>query len=225
MDRTDLLALPVVSKRYAAGEPIIENEDGAAHSFGTVVNGFVTCFKVVGAKHRHIVAFAIPGDSIDLPSLLLGRPAAHVEAQQPTEIVWIAHRDILVLCDARPAIARALWLESLIESGISREWAANIGQRRAPWRIAHLLLELHERLTSIGLADGPSFVLPLKQSVIAAAVGLSLVHCNKSFQALKRSTLVHFDGQRRIVFPDIDRLKREVGFDASYLHIGHRFTA
>jgi len=67
---------------------------------------------------------------------------------------------------------------------------ANIGRCEAYERIAHLFCELFMRLKAIGLNDGNSFQMPITQSELADATGLSTVHVNRTMQDLRASGLI-----------------------------------
>ena len=66
-------------------------------------------------------------------------------------------------------------------------------------RIAALLLHLHRRATRLGLgdaADSGAIAFPLTQSHIADALGLSLIHTNRSLRKLHRAGLHHIEAGR-----------------------------
>lgn len=151
-DRAALLDLPGVHKDYASGELIIASEDVPTSGCCVLVDGFASRFKVVNRSCRQIVSFAIPGDAIDPASILFMNASVHAKAHGTTSAAWLAHGDLIALSAERPNIARPLWLDTLIDGMIVREWTANIGQRRAKERIAHLLLELDARFQLIGNA-------------------------------------------------------------------------
>ena len=58
----------------------------------------------------------------------------------------------------------------------------------------HLLLELHHRLRTVGLAEAGRFEMPLTQEVLADALGLSIVHVNRTLQQIRREGLVEIKG-------------------------------
>jgi CRP-like cAMP-binding protein len=53
---------------------------------------------------------------------------------------------------------------------------------------------LHGRLAEIGEARIDSFNLPVKQEVLADALGLSLVHVNRTLQQMRRDRLIDMRG-------------------------------
>ena len=59
-----------------------------------------------------------------------------------------------------------------------------LGGRDAYEGLAHLLLELHGRLASNGLAPGGEFQVPVGQRVLAQVMGFSVAHTNHTLQRM-----------------------------------------
>ncbi|MDB5413317.1 MAG: cyclic nucleotide-binding protein, partial [Rubritepida sp.] len=116
-----------------------------------------------------------------------------------------------------PRITKSMAWQSEVQAAVQREWTVNLGQRGATERMAHLLCELYLRLRLVGLADDDSCELPLTQSDLADAVGLSPVHVNRVLQELRTSGLIGLRG-RILTIPSIDALRDAAMFEASYLH-------
>jgi hypothetical protein len=111
----------------------------------------------------------------------------------------------------------AMWLDTLIDGAIYREWIANVGRRDARSRTAHILCEFALRQESAGLANRSKYDLPLTQEQIADAVGLTPVHVNRTLKALEASGLI--ERQRRsVTIADWEALSRAGDFDPCYLH-------
>lgn len=95
----------------------------------------------------------------------------------------------------------------------------NAGRRTARERLAHLLCEQFARLYAVGLAEsGKPLRIAINQTEIADAMGLSLVHVNKTLKIFKNKQLIG----RNLNFLEIldwEGLKKEAGFDSSYLHL------
>ena len=64
---------------------------------------------------------------------------------------------LLELADRRPAIRMAMWVDTLLDASIFREWVVNVGRRDSRTRIAHLLCELAVRLDKVGLSRDGGF--------------------------------------------------------------------
>ena len=68
-----------------------------------------------------------------------------------------------------------------------------IGRLTAKERVLNLLLELYDRLDAIGLVKENTFRIPLTQEVFADALGLSVVHINRTLQQLRREGMLTVD--------------------------------
>jgi DNA-binding GntR family transcriptional regulator len=78
-------------------------------------------------------------------------------------------------------------------------------------RLCHLLLELRERLERIGLADERRMALPLTQEMMADALGLSIVHVNRTLQQLRQERMIELRaGVAHLV--DVERMVELCGY-------------
>jgi CRP-like cAMP-binding protein len=84
-------------------------------------------------------------------------------------------------------------------------------------RIAHLFCELIVRMQSVGLCSDYTIELPLRQSDIADAVGMSTVHVNRTLQELRKQKLIKFT-RGTLTAMDWPRLCVAGQFDEIYLH-------
>jgi len=80
-----------------------------------------------------------------------------------------------------------------------------VGQRTAKEAVAWSLARIYLRGQSLGLVKGDAMDMPYIQQDLADALGLSLVHTNKTLAALRKQQLaVWSDGTLRV--PDIQTL-------------------
>jgi CRP-like cAMP-binding protein len=77
------------------------------------------------------------------------------------------------------------WLGAREESHVD-ENLLSAGQRSAAERISALIVTLYKRADALGLVTDHTFAFPLSQQHIADALGLSLVHTNKTLARLRR---------------------------------------
>ncbi len=96
------------------------------------------------------------------------------------------------------------------------EHLVSVGQRPAPVRTAHLLLELSARLKLVGLGDWTGYDCALTQYHLADALGLSAVHINRMRKELRENGLMTFQNGR-VTFDDFRGLVEFADFDRSYL--------
>lgn len=201
---------------YLAGSDLVREGDRPTHSM-LVVDGYTTRYRDSEDGSRQITAIHVPGDFVDLPSLLLRTMDHSVGALSACRVVRFPHELLRRLTETHPHLTRMLWLMTLIDSSIYREWLV-AAARPAPEQLAHLICELHMRLTIAGVVSGNSFALPLTQTVIGEALGLSAVHVNRSLQQLRSEGLFTWQSQQLTIL-DLDGLRRRGHFDTRYLHL------
>jgi len=182
-----------------------------------LLKGFAARHKVATDGARQIVSFHIPGDLLDIQHLLLAQADHSVEAITAAKVAWIPKTQLLRLAWQRTMIGRALWRDCLIDASIFREWVLNVGRRDAKARIAHMLCEFAVRCDAAGVGNRENFELPMTQTQIADATGLTAVHVNRTLKALDEDGAI-LRVRNHFVIQDWGRLCRIGGFDAAYLH-------
>ncbi len=215
-DRRALLSLPHNVKKLAAGAHIIRDGDEAEHC-SLILSGFAYRYKITGEGGRQIISFHVAGEFVDLQNSLLGIADHSVQMLTDAEIAMIPASAIQELAMARPPIARTLWIDTLIDASIFREWVVNVGRRDSRARIAHLLCEFSLRLEAAGLASNHRYELPMTQEQLADAVGLTSVHVNRVLKQLGDEGLISRD-RRSIVIEDWARMRAAGDFNERYLH-------
>jgi CRP-like cAMP-binding protein len=185
-----------------------------------ILSGFACRYKMIEGGKRQIMAFLVPGDFCDFQVFILKYMDHNIGTLSRCQVVHIKREAILELTE-RPAIARAFWWASLVDSAILREWLVNMGQRTAEERIGHLLCELLVRLEVVGLVRENSYTLPISQADLADALGVTVVHANRMLMALRDQNLIDLDA-RELFVRDAVGLKAFSGFDPNYLHLDQR---
>ena len=74
------------------------------------------------------------------------------------------------------------------------------------------------RLRAVGLTQDHSCSLPLTQTELGDACGLSTVHVNRCLQELRGEGLIEFQHSHLTIL-DWARLKEAAQFDPAYLHL------
>lgn len=198
------------------------NEDlvsaGASPSFSTaLVRGWAARYKTLEDGSRQITSIHIPGDFVDLHSFLL-RPMDHsVLALSACTIVTVPHDRLQHITENNPHLTRLLWLSTLVDAAILREWLVAMGRLPTVKRLTHLLCELYVRLDAVGLIVNRSFAFPVSQATIADMLGLSIVHVNRAVQDIRMRNLLSWQG-KTVQILKWQELKAFAQFDPSYLH-------
>jgi CRP-like cAMP-binding protein len=215
-DRNALLSLPHSVKKLAAGAHIVRDGDSVDHC-SLLLSGFAYRYKLTGEGGRQIISLHIAAEFLDLQNSLLGVADHSVQMLTDAEIALIPSSVLQELALQRPGIARALWIDTLIDASIFREWVVNVGRRDSRARVAHILCEFSLRLEAAGLASNHRYELPMTQEQLADAVGLTSVHVNRVLKQLGEEGLIRRD-RRSITIEDWNRMRAAGDFNERYLH-------
>jgi CRP-like cAMP-binding protein len=216
-DRRALLALPFRIQTVQPAVYVVREGESPERSC-LILSGFAYRHKVTFEGSRQIVGVHIPGDFVDLEAALLNIADHNVQALTRCELGFVARTALQELMEEHPRIAKAMWIDTLIDSSIFREWVVNVGRRDARSRIAHLLCEFARRLEVANLVDEYRYELPMTQEQLADATGLTPVHVNRVLKALSSEGLIERD-RRFVRIPDWEDLRRVAGFSELYLHL------
>lgn len=202
-------------KPFGLRQHLIREGDSPGPVF-VVLDGWAIRYKLLPAGTRQIMAFLMPGDACDLHIGMLAEMDHSIETITPASVVTISPNSMVELM-GKPGIARAMYIAQLVDEGTLRAWIVSLGRRSSLERVAHLLLELYLRAIRVGLITGGEMELPLTQTVIADALGMTPVHMNRVLQRLRRSGAIQL---RRglLTIPDPSPLAGLSGFDDNYLH-------
>ncbi|HEY0446599.1 MAG: Crp/Fnr family transcriptional regulator [Alphaproteobacteria bacterium] len=186
-----------------------------------LIDGLVCRYKDLSDGQRQIMELHVSGDFIDLHSFLLKRLEHNVGALTPVRLAVVPHDRVRTITEDHPHLARMLWFSTLLDAAIHRERILSVGRRSAIARIAHLLCEIYMRLEIVGLARDHRFQLPLTQTDVADASGLTSVHVNRMLRKLRNDELLTYRAGE-VVIHDWERLTQVAEFSASYLYLERR---
>lgn len=186
-----------------------------------LVEGFVCRYKDLADGQRQIMEIHVPGDFLDLHSFLLNRLEHHVGSMTPVRLALVPHDRIREITEKHPHLGRMLWFSTLLDAAIHRERILSVGRRSAIARIAHLLCELNERLGVVGLAKGHRYNLPITQTDLADASGLTSVHVNRMLKQLRDQQLLTFRNNE-VVIHEWERLRQIAEYSSAYLYLERR---
>lgn len=181
-----------------------------------LVSGFMCRYMDDYRGERQLVAVHIPGDFVDLHGYPLGRLDHDLATLTDCRIAFVPHRRLDAILAERPALAKLLWFSTLLDAAMHREWIFRLGRLPAVKRLGHFLCETEIRLRAVGLSDGHSFELPLTQSDLAEACGITAVHVNRMLRELRQTGLLLMKGTT-VTITDPARLAKASEFDPDYL--------
>lgn len=170
--------------------------EGRVQSPLLLLSGWACYQRLLGDGRRQIVRFLLPGDAVG--SLCQPHLPAVSTAMALTSVVVADARPLLRPTDADgealPGLAEAVAAMARADEITVRDHIVRLGRQTAYERLVHLILEFHARLAAIGMVDGLTFALPLTQEVLADALGLSVVHINRTLQQVRRDRLLDLRG-------------------------------
>jgi CRP-like cAMP-binding protein len=196
---------------------IVREGDQPTHSC-LLLEGFSIRHKCVVGGKRQIMAIHMKGEMVDLENSLLGKADHNVQMLTAGKVAFIPKEEITRIAFERPTVGQAMWLDTLVDASIFREWIANVGRRDAQTRVAHVLCEFALRLKHAGLGDEAGYHLPMTQEQLADVTGLTSIHVNRSIKTLEAEGLISRVTPREIVIGDWKRLADKGDFDSLYLH-------
>ncbi|MCA6121257.1 Crp/Fnr family transcriptional regulator [Bradyrhizobium sp. WSM 1704] len=212
-ENVEALRAVVTPVKNMPEDSLIVREGDLSTQCCVIMSGFAYRSKVSETGKRQILSFHIAGDIPDLQGLPLKRMDHDLTTLSPARLGFINHDALERIIESRPALARALWRETLLDAVLFRQWIVNLGTRSASGRMAYLIGELRQRLAAMGLVANEQFDFPITQSKLADALGLSVVHVNRVLQAFRTEGVLDF--KRRVVtLRDLERIVELGGFES-----------
>jgi CRP-like cAMP-binding protein len=162
---------------------------GSERQLKLLVSGWAAETRVLADSRRQICALHLPGD------VITPRMAGPTTLYGVTALTKLECLDLAMALETpesrEKAATRAALLRALNLNEERRyEHIVRLGQHTAPERMIHLLFELRDRLTLPGSAAPDNFRLPLTQEDLADALGLSVVHINRTLRRLRAQKLL-----------------------------------
>lgn len=151
----------------------------------TVLRGMGLRYKTIEDGRRQVINFVFPGDFIGLQSTMMGEMKHSIEASTAMTLCVFERGEFWSFFRDHPERAFDItWLAAVQEHFLG-EALTSVGQRNALERMAWAIAKIVLRAQALGLTAGNRCPLPYKQQDIADALGLSLVHTNKTLAKLR----------------------------------------
>lgn len=169
----------------------------------TILEGVLLRYRLLDDGRRQILNFMFPGELIGLQAAFDAEMSHGIEALTPATLCVFPRNRFFDLAASQPRLSFDLtWLAAREESALEEHLVA-VGQRSARERMAYLAVFLVQRGMETGVARNGVLRLTITQGQIADMLGLSLVHTNRTMQALRRAGIVIWT-QNEISIPDMD---------------------
>ncbi|WP_193139231.1 MULTISPECIES: Crp/Fnr family transcriptional regulator [unclassified Meridianimarinicoccus] len=198
-------------QKFKTGELVVEGgttlmmEGSNSPQLYTPLEGMGLRYKTLDSGERQVINFVLPGDFIGLQAGVMNEMQHSVESTTPMRLCVFDRRALWQLFKDHPERAFDLTWIAAVEEHFLGESLAILGHMSGIERIARAFVRLHDRGAALGLISAARMPLPYRQQDLADALGLSLVHTNKTLTRLRQQGVATWrDGSLNIL--DYDRL-------------------
>jgi CRP-like cAMP-binding protein len=181
-----------------------------------VASGLVGRFGQNRDGGRQITCLYVAGDMADLSSVVSPKAGWGLTALSAATVLRVPHDAIRRIAATHPDVAEAFWRDCVADGSMFSEWVLNVGRRDALSRLAHLFCEMGVRSERAGLGTKHAFPLPITQSDLADATGLTSVHVSRTLKQLRSKADVSVRGGT-VTVPDWAKLTAIGEFDEAFL--------
>lgn len=215
-ETTALNSLNRQKVHLAASQDLFMEGDRVERTY-VVLDGWLCRHRTLEDGRRQIMSFALPGDMLNHFAAYQSMSVHTVSALNDVVLASFSCHEIVSLSRDYPRLGAAFaWLAARKYS-LLEEHVVRIGRRTAYERIAHMLLELLHRLNVVHDLPDDGYELPVTQEILGDALGLSLVHVNRTLRSLRKEGLIRMESNRRISILDMEALMEIAEFSPDYL--------
>lgn len=201
--------------QFFRGEQVI-TQGTRPRNLYTVLSGILMRTRLLEDGRRQIINFMFPGDFIGLQAALDEEMSHSVEAVTSATLCVFPRDRFFDLVTSQPRLSFDMtWLAAHEEAALE-EHIVSLGQRNARERMAALAVFLVQRAIDTGVAPSGVLAMTVTQGQIADMLGLSLVHTNRTLQALRRMGLVDWT-LTSISIPEMAAARTFAGIEGSAL--------
>jgi CRP-like cAMP-binding protein len=201
---------------FPGRKTVIRKSESVLHST-LLIEGVMCRYLDDTEGQRQLLGVHIAGDFVDLHGFPLERLDHDVATLTEATIATIPRERVMDLVARFPNLARVLWRSTMLDAAMHREWIFRLGRLGAQGRVAHFFAEMETRLRLAGLGDENAVPLPINQTDVAEACGLTPVHVNRVLRALREDGLLTFRSGL-VEIGDRRGLHRLAEFDDEYLY-------
>ncbi|MCO6381833.1 MAG: Crp/Fnr family transcriptional regulator [Vannielia sp.] len=193
------------------GTPILMEGSNSPQLY-TALRGMGLRYKLLESGERQVVNFVFPGDFLGLQAAVMGEMGHSVEASTAMTLCVFDRNALWGFFRSHPERAFDVTWIAAEEEHFMGEALLSVGQRNAVEAIAWALLKMHQRCDALGMTRNGEMMMPYRQQDLADALGLSLVHTNKSLAKLRERQLATWRGGR-LTLHDIPTLRKIAKLD------------
>lgn len=185
-----------ITQRFKSGELAVERgtpimmEGSNAPQLYTALRGMGLRYTLLPNGERQVINFIFPGDFIGLQAGVMGKMQHSIEATTAMTLCVFDRSEFFNFFRANPERGFDITWLAAVEEHFLGDALATVGQRSAYEAIAWALVRLFQKGQALGLVSEGRMPLPFRQQDLADALGLSLVHTNKTLTKLRERQAV-----------------------------------
>jgi|GEM_PF-187366 len=181
-----------------------------------VRSGWAYSYRDLEDGGRQVLDIYVPGDIIGLREYPFKKRITALTALRDTQMHSFPKARLAEVFACSQLICNIFFMIAAQDQAIMLERMINLGRRSAREKIAHFLVEIARRVHRNSVSGDSPTHLPIPQTVMADALGLSAVHVSRTFRDLREEGLVQ-PSSSGIEILDLHRLSEVANFDPSYL--------
>lgn len=149
----------------------------------TIGQGIAMRYRILPDGSRQVIMFLVPGDLCN-PHIYPTVMDHCVAAVTPVRIDRFECESLISLVGTVIGLNQALWTLSEEQNAIMRDHITSLGRADARLRVVTLLIELVRRLSPSD--EEAPVMIPVTQSLLADAIGLTHIHFNRVISEFAR---------------------------------------
>lgn len=206
-DRQRLEALILRRRTLEAGRMVLFEDEDAPMLY-IIERGWAAAVRELVDGSVQVLDLFVPPQIMGIREVASGVAVSSYQALTDLDVALCRKADMQALIERSASLVAPLFRMIAREEAWLHERITMLGQQSAAASIAHLVLELADRLAmGTGEASVDAFDLPLNQEQIGNIVGITSVHVSRTLTQLAEDGLIQMDqGAVRV----LDRSRCEV---------------
>lgn len=199
-------------RQYSAGQ-VLRSIGEKNPAFYTLRSGWACSVRLLPDGQRQILEIFVDGQIMGLAEVGSDQALTELVALTDIEACPFPADSLQQVFEESSLLTQLLFMSMARDQALLMERIMNIGRRKGVERLAHFLLELKIRKR----CQEDSMELPLNQSIIGDALGMSSVHVSRSMSSLRKLGLLRTNGSHFSIV-DMDETANFCGFCPKYLN-------
>ena len=185
---------PIHDRREVRSRQTILRPGETLEGVPVICDGWAARVARLSDGRRQILSFLLPGDLVSASAVFASSVNFYVESITAVTHANFIREEFQAKLLGEPKNIKALMGICVAEQEEADRLVADLGRRRAEERLARLFLHLMERLKMRDMVQDHAFALPLRQSHMADATGLTPVHVNRVLGTLRDDGIIELSG-------------------------------